>query len=281
MVRADYSHVDGDLAPPANPLDRALLQKPKQLRLQRERHIADLVEKQRTAAGELNLALGGFGGPGKGTLFKAEQLGLEQVLRNGRTVNSDEGVLRTRTEVVQGPREQFLAGAGLAEQKRRHIGWRDLLDHAADMQHALAGSDDAIEWRMAVVGEQPPVLVLEIGNVESPRDEQLQRIGIDRLLIKIVGTKPNRFDGVVLVAVAGDDDYLGTRRKAQNFLERLEALGNALGVGRQTEILQDHSGLVATKLIDSGLARIRNQNVVIGEAPFELALQTFVVLNDQ
>ena len=54
--RADDAHVDRDLLAAADALDHAVLQEAQQLRLQRQRHVADLVEEQRAAVGDLDLA---------------------------------------------------------------------------------------------------------------------------------------------------------------------------------------------------------------------------------
>ena len=56
--RADDAHVDRDLLAPADALDHPLLQEPQQLRLERRRQVADLVEEQRPAVGHLDLAQG-------------------------------------------------------------------------------------------------------------------------------------------------------------------------------------------------------------------------------
>ena len=52
----DDAHVDACARSRADALDLALLQRAQQLRLQRERQLADLVEEQRAAVGDLELA---------------------------------------------------------------------------------------------------------------------------------------------------------------------------------------------------------------------------------
>ena len=54
--RAHDAHVDRNLLPAADALDHAVLQEAQQLGLQRQRHVADLVEEQRAAVGDLDLA---------------------------------------------------------------------------------------------------------------------------------------------------------------------------------------------------------------------------------
>ena len=53
---AHHAHVDRDLLAAAQALDDAVLQEAQDLRLQRRRQVADLVEKERAAVRELDLA---------------------------------------------------------------------------------------------------------------------------------------------------------------------------------------------------------------------------------
>ncbi len=62
----------------------ALLQHAQQLHLQRQRHVADLVEEQRAAVGRLEEALVRLHGAGERAARVAEELGLEQVSRESR-----------------------------------------------------------------------------------------------------------------------------------------------------------------------------------------------------
>jgi hypothetical protein len=53
---ADDARVDSDWGPAADPLDHAFLQEPQQLDLKWQRYVANLIEEQRPALGELDLA---------------------------------------------------------------------------------------------------------------------------------------------------------------------------------------------------------------------------------
>ena len=64
---------------PAEPLDLALLERAQQLGLEIDPQAADLVEEERAAVGQLELAGLARVGAGEGALLVAEQLGLEQV----------------------------------------------------------------------------------------------------------------------------------------------------------------------------------------------------------
>ena len=68
-----------DLLAAAHALDDAVLQEAQQLGLQRQRHVADLVEEQRAAVGQLDLADGLLRRARERALLVAEQLALEQL----------------------------------------------------------------------------------------------------------------------------------------------------------------------------------------------------------
>ena len=84
----------GDLLTSADALDHPLLQEAQQLDLQRQRQVADLVEEQGAAVGDLDLAECRLGGAGEGALLVAEQLAFEQRLGNRGAVDGDESLFR-------------------------------------------------------------------------------------------------------------------------------------------------------------------------------------------
>ena len=80
----DDPHVDLDGLAAADPLELALLQHAQQLDLHVERQVADLVEKQRAAVGQLEPAGPTRHRAGERPLLVAEQLRLEHARRPGR-----------------------------------------------------------------------------------------------------------------------------------------------------------------------------------------------------
>ena len=74
-----------------------LLEHAQQLHLQRQRQLADLVEEERAAVGRLEETRLVADGAGEGALHVAEELGLEQVLRDRRAVDRDEGARSARS----------------------------------------------------------------------------------------------------------------------------------------------------------------------------------------
>ena len=82
----------------ADALELALLQHAQQLGLHRRRDVADLVEEQRAAVGELEAAELALDGAGERALLVAEQLALEQRLGERAAVDLDERAARARRE---------------------------------------------------------------------------------------------------------------------------------------------------------------------------------------
>src|SRR5690606_24714551 len=129
----------------ADPHDDLLLDGAQDLHLQVERHLADLVEEQGAAVGRLELARLVGDRAGEGALDVAEQLALEQVLRDGAAVDGDERPVLARRAAVDLAGDQLLAGAGLAGDEHRDVGGRHLLHLAEPLLHRPAGADDLTE----------------------------------------------------------------------------------------------------------------------------------------
>jgi hypothetical protein len=96
--------------------DLLSLEEAQQLRLQIERDLADLVEQQRAAGGAADDAGELRDGAGEGAAAVAEELAVERVARHGGAVERDERRRCARGRVVDDPRQDFLAGAGLARE---------------------------------------------------------------------------------------------------------------------------------------------------------------------
>ena len=94
MRRGDHADVDLDRVRVADALELALLEHAQQLRLQRRAHRPDLVEEERALVRLLEAALPGADRAGERAAHVAEQLGLEQRLRNRAAVDRDEAVAR-------------------------------------------------------------------------------------------------------------------------------------------------------------------------------------------
>ena len=127
------------------PLELALLQHAQQLHLRRQVDVADLVEKQRAALGELEPAFLALLGAGEGALLVAEELRFDQAVGQRRAAHLDERLVRARRVVVDGVRDQLLAGARLAANEHRGVGRGHLRHLLVHLAHRPARADDARE----------------------------------------------------------------------------------------------------------------------------------------
>ncbi len=90
----------------------ALLEDAQQFHLHGQAHVADLVEEQRAALGDLEPALAGGDGAGERALLVTEQFGLEQFSGDGAAVDGDERTEATRAGRVDRARGDLFSRTG-------------------------------------------------------------------------------------------------------------------------------------------------------------------------
>jgi hypothetical protein len=98
----------------ADTLEGALLQHAQELHLHVECHIADLVEKQRAAVGELETPHTGGERSGESALLVPEQLTFEELSRDGSAIDGDERTIGAAGQLVNTPRHELFAATRLA-----------------------------------------------------------------------------------------------------------------------------------------------------------------------
>lgn len=129
MRRRHDPHVGVDRLVAADAFERLLLEHAQELRLERRRHVADLVEQDRASAALLELADATPVGTREGPTFVPEQLAFEQVLRHRGAVHRDERRLRPSAVLVDRARYYLLAGATFSRDEDRDV----LRRHATDL----------------------------------------------------------------------------------------------------------------------------------------------------
>ena len=142
--RGDHPHVHADQLAAADAEEFVLGQHPQQPRLQRQRHVADFVEKKRSAVGLLEAADVTARGAGERTGLVAEQFAFQQFRRNRRGVQRDERLARARRFAVQRARHQLLAGAGFAGHQHAQRRLRQAADGAEQRLHRRRVADQRI-----------------------------------------------------------------------------------------------------------------------------------------
>ena len=210
--RRDHAHVHVHEGRPADAADLTLLQRAQQLHLKPHGHLGDLVEEERAVVGDLHEARLAAHRAGEGALLVAEELGLEQVLRQRGAVHRDEGLRRPRAVGVDGAGDQLLAGAGLAQHEDVGLGPGGLLDKVEDARHGLAAADDALETEgfLQLLAEIL-VLDLEVPLAERPLDRDAEVLHGEVLGQVVSGAFLHRGHGR-LDGGEGRDDDDGQRR---------------------------------------------------------------------
>ena len=143
--RGDDAHVDGAVVVGADALDALLGERAEELRLHVDRELAELVEEDGAAVGldERRDAL--VDGAGERAALVTEERALGERRGNGAAVDDDERLVRARARLVDGLRDELLAGARLARDEDGQLGRRGLAEALEDGAHPRARPDERPE----------------------------------------------------------------------------------------------------------------------------------------
>ena len=203
-----------------------LLQHAQQLDLRVGRHLADLVEEQRAAIGRLDQAALVGQGPREGAALVAEQLGLEQLARNGPAVDLDDRTVDARTALVDGVGDQFLARAVLAANQDRGIGRRHQRDQVEQPPHRRRRADEPSEPVAPLVAHaEARCLGVQVAMGEGLVEDRLEHCELDGLLDEVEGAFAHGFDGQRHAAVPREHHHFDQR---VGILEMAQDLETAL-----------------------------------------------------
>ena len=118
------------------------------------RQLADLVEEQRAACGQLEAAALEPVGSREGATLVPEELRLDERLGQRRAVDGDEGTLGTPARIVDGARDQFLARAALPGEQHGGLCRSDARRLIERLPEGRSLADDPIE--AVLVAQGPP-----------------------------------------------------------------------------------------------------------------------------
>ena len=136
--RGNDAHVALEFLVAAHPRKGALLDVAQKLDLHRQRDVADLVQKERSAIGGLGASDASGEGASEGALFVAKEFTFHQCLGQGRAIQGHEWSVLAWREIADGAGDQFLASsAGPAHQHRRFAG-SDLTNQLINLAHRIA-----------------------------------------------------------------------------------------------------------------------------------------------
>src|SRR5262245_11742753 len=171
--RGEHAHVHAHLAAAADAHELPLLEHAQQLGLRQQVHVADLVEKNRPAVGQLELPLLPPDGSRESAALVSEQLALDEINRDGGAVDRDERRLPSWRIEMKGLGDQLLAHAALPHDENRAARRGDLEDllphpaHPLGSAHQIAHQILAAQLVLEPDGAIPRVLPLQ--DARQPR----------------------------------------------------------------------------------------------------------------
>jgi len=160
-----------------------VLQHAQQLGLHGGRQFADFVEEDRAAVGGFEEARLVIGGTGERAARMTEELAFEQCFDDGGAIDRDEPAARARTQFVQCPGSQFLAGPRIAGHEGDTSVRRQPADQAEHFEHGRPAADHPAELQplREIPFERqhgPPVVrFAPIRGEQSAQAVQIERLG--------------------------------------------------------------------------------------------------------
>ncbi len=185
------------------------LEHPQQLDLQIHRHLGDLVEKQRAAAGALEETLVLAVGAGEAALLVAEDFAFDQIGRDRTAIDREKRPRAAPAEVVHRLRDDLLAAAAFAGDEDRDTGRRHPRDLFIDAQHRVGPTPQVAEMPVRRhFRAQVRHLGLQLGRLHEARQHRAQMVRIDRLDEVVGGSEAQRLDRGLEAGMAGDQHHL-------------------------------------------------------------------------
>ena len=160
--RRQHSHVERNLCRAAHAAQALLFDHAQQLGLQLGLHLGQLVEQQRAAVGGLEASFLAPVGAGERAALMAEQLAFHQRLWNRRAIDRHVSRVAARRQLVNGARDQLLAGAAFAGNHDRRGRLRQPLDRGDHFAHRRRFSEQRSE--LADLGQPPPQIRVLLAN---------------------------------------------------------------------------------------------------------------------
>jgi len=185
-------------------------------------NLPDLVEEKGSSVGLQEATVVTLDGAGERTPLVPEELGLENGLRQGRAVDRYEGSVGPLGGSVDGPRDQLLAGARLAEQEHRRHRRRGLHHGVHEAAPGQRLADDRLVPLGLELSTQRAVLAHQVALLERLAHGAHHLGALERLGHEVVRPVPHGIDRVLDGAVGGHEDGLGLGGNAAAGLEEIE-----------------------------------------------------------
>ena len=205
----DHPDIDGPVSLPADSAHGAGLEDTQQAGLEAEGHLTDLVQQQRAAMGLLKQPRMSANSPGERAALVAEQLALEQTLRDRTTVHRNERLGCSARPCMECACKDLLSRSGLSIDEDGGRVRRDLLDH---LGHPL-GSGTPTDKTLEGFGHpdsrtQPRVLFAELVALHQTLDGNANLVRTKWLRDVVRCPSPERLYRGVRGAVCTHHDHL-------------------------------------------------------------------------
>ncbi len=192
---------------PAHALEPPLFEGAKDLGLQRERQLPDLVEKQGAAVRELEFPRFAIRCPGERALLVAKELRFQKVLGDCRAVDGDKWAVGPLAQRVERTGKQLLASAAFSLEQHRGVGSSRPLQGDRHLLQSRVLADDLrgttlcreFVFQQDVFRGEPPLR-------QRALHHEQQHVGVDGLGEKIQGTLFHRRDGILDAAESRHHD---------------------------------------------------------------------------
>ena len=203
----DATEIDLDLLVAADAGDLVVLQHAQQIGLRLQADVADLVEKNRAAFGDLKFPFLAILGAGERSLFVAEQLAFQQRFGQRAAMDHHQWMITPRAGIVDGASHQFFSRAAFAGDQHRGIGGTDGFNgvhhapHGRAVAHQLIGTRD-----LRVLFAEALVFLLRTLMRERLAHLEGDVFGVERLGHVIVGAVLHRRHRGLDRGIAGHHD---------------------------------------------------------------------------
>src|SRR5262245_27988290 len=217
----DDAHIGLDRSAPAHRRLFAVLQHAQELRLRFHRHVADLIEEERTAFGLFEAARAAGIGAGERTLLVAEQFGLDEVARDRCHVDGHEWTAAALAVIVKRPRDQLFAGPGLARDHHREIGLHQAGEYPVDFLHRGRAADQRNGLEVIRLYRRARALVRLR---QRPADDPDEFLEIERLRKIFVGAPLGRAHRGHERVLGAHDDHRKLRPQLLDARQEVESV---------------------------------------------------------
>ena len=247
--------------------------------MQSRRNLPNLVEEHSAAIGGLEQTALLLARIGEGAALVAEQLALQQLLRQRRRRDVDERLRRALAVVMDGLGGEVLPGARLAGQQHgRGRARRDAGEQRLDLHHRRRCPDDRLEAVLAALAAaQVAHFAAKPARLEPLLHHERHFVEVERLVDVVIRAEAHGFDRVLHARIRRHQDDERFGRQLLDTPQHIQAVAV-----RQPQIQQDQVDLRRDLRDGRGRGRcFRNGVAVVSEPLTQRPPNQILVIHDE